>query len=642
MDAVWLYLRLAVATAAFLAPGWAIARAIGMRGASATIAWAFAALLAAFSVTLLLGGSLDVTLVLLVAVFALALPPAVRRLGVPPPPGWIWAAAGGGVLGILLWHVAGEVGGDGLFHLARTRKLLAFGDLSLDAVNEFPDGGLHPGYALPLWHAFLALVAKLAFADPSQVVLHQASIVAPLAAVVSFEAGWMLFRRAVPALVAAAAGIALVAMAPRYGGAWTALALPATGSRQLLVPAALALALLALHAPTRAALASVAAASLVLAVVHPTYALFLLVPFTGFVLVRYAWMRLDLRGGALAVAALALPVVAFAAWLLPLATRTASVGPDAAERERGFDQYAGQLRGDIDRFAVAPELFGRAGAIAVAALLLVPLAAFATRWRWAAYVVGGCLGVFVLTLVPLVFTELSDVVSLSQSRRLAGFLPLAFALAGGLELAAGWLGFAAAPIALAVGILFQLLFPGDFGYRLDDGGPAWATWVAVAGSLVALVLGVTRRAREAPWGTPAATGLTAALLLLPVYVHGLTNWSPSPNRKPSPLTPALVDVLRNELPAGAVVYADPESSYRVGAFAPVYVCVNPPGHVADTSENRPYERVRDFRRFVRSGDLDIPRGCGAGWILVDRSRFDLVLDLPVVHRDERFTLYRLP
>ena len=39
-----------------------------------------------------------------------------------------------------------------LFHLARTRKLLDLGNLSLGSVNEFADGSLHPGYAFPLWH----------------------------------------------------------------------------------------------------------------------------------------------------------------------------------------------------------------------------------------------------------------------------------------------------------------------------------------------------------------------------------------------------------------------------------------------------------------------------------------------------------
>jgi hypothetical protein len=641
VSGLWLYVRLALATAVVLAPGWAIARAIGARGASATVAWAFTALLAALSVTLLASASLTLTLALLVAMLVAALPSASRRIGVPPPPGWIWVGAAGVLLGILLWHVAGEIGGDGLFHLARVQKLVAFDDLSLDAVTEFPDGSLHPGYAVPLWHAFLALVATVSFAGPSEVVLHESSILAPVAALVSYEAGWLLFRRVTPAVVTAAAGIAMVSMAPRYGGAFTALGLPATGSRQILVPAALALALLAVHAPTRAALASAAAASLALAVVHPTYAIFLLVPFCGFVVVRWLWQREDLRGGTLTAAVLAIPVAGFVTWLYPVVQHTASVSPDAAERERAFDLYAGQLSGTVDRFAVVPELFGRAGAVAVAALLLVPLAAFATRWRWAAYVSGGSLAVFVLTLVPYVFTELSDVVSLSQSRRLAGFLPLAYAFAGGVEVLAGALGLAAAPVALGLGILLQLVYPGDFGYTLEDGGPAWATWVAVAGALAALVAGLTGRVREAPWGTPAASGLAAGLLLLPVYVHGFTHWSASPARPANPLTPGLVAVLNDRVPAGAIVYADPESSLRVGAFAPVYVCVNPPGHVGNTEDNRPYQRVAEFRRFVRTGDLAIPRACGAQWLLVDRSRFDLAPSLPVVYEDGRYTLYRL-
>ena len=88
-------------------------------------------------------------------------------------------------------------------------------------------------------------------------------------------------------------------MAPSHGGALTALALPATASRQLLVPAALALALEAMRRPSRAALASAAAASFVLAVVHPTYAIFLWIPFAGFVGVRWLWERRDARVGGL-------------------------------------------------------------------------------------------------------------------------------------------------------------------------------------------------------------------------------------------------------------------------------------------------------------------------------------------------------
>ena len=132
------------------------------------------------------------------------------------------------MLGLLLWHVAGEIGGDGLFHLARVRKLAELGGLSLSSVTEFADGGLHPGYAFPLWHAFLALVAKVAFADPAEVVLHEPTVLAPLAVLVAYEAGYAMFRRVTPAAASAGAAVAIAAMAPGHGGAYTALALPAT------------------------------------------------------------------------------------------------------------------------------------------------------------------------------------------------------------------------------------------------------------------------------------------------------------------------------------------------------------------------------------------------------------------------------
>ena len=69
--------------------------------------------------------------------------------------------------------MAGQVEGDGLFHLARIRKLMAFDSLHLRTVDEFRDGGLHPGYAFPLWHGFLAGVARIAGVDPEQVVRHE-------------------------------------------------------------------------------------------------------------------------------------------------------------------------------------------------------------------------------------------------------------------------------------------------------------------------------------------------------------------------------------------------------------------------------------------------------------------------------------
>ena len=61
------------------------------------------------------------------------------------------------------------------------------------------------------------------------------------------------------------------------------------------------------------------------------------------------------------------------------------------------------------------------------------------------------------------------------------------------------------------------------------------------------------------------------------------------------------------MPAADIVYSDPESSYEIAAAAPVYICVAPPGHVADTEQNQPYVRRDQWRLFNRTGDLAIPQ-----------------------------------
>ena len=633
-------LRLALATGILLLPGAVVARALGLRGASVTLAWSLALLFGALAVTFAVGASLSLTLVLLLGAGVVALRFARRAPRAERLPGRRWMLGTGIVLGVLLWHVAGEIGGDGLFHLARVRKLEAFDSLSLDAVNEFADGGLHPGYAFPLWHGFLALVARVAFLDPSDVVLHEASILAPLALVVSYEAGYALFRRVGPAVAVVCAQVAVTALAPAHGGAYTALGLPATASRQLLVPAALALAFAYVERPTRGVLASTAAAGLVLAVVHPTYAIFLWLPFAGFLVVRSIVARDEGRRIGAALAALFVPAAAYLAWLLPVIRETASHAPGQDELRRAFQQYAGQLDVFSDAsYRLAPVVFGRAGAVAIAALVLVPLAGLALRRRWAAYVLGGFLAVAAVMLVPRLFVPFSDLVSISQSRRAAGFWPLAFAFAGGLTVLAAILRSLLLPAALLAGIVLQRSYPGEFDYRLEHGGPALVTWLAVGGAVIALVFLKHKPSFERP---TKLVGVAAVLFVLPVAVHAAWNWNPSDARQPSPLTPGLVEALREDVPEGAVVFSDLETSYRIAAEAPVYVAAAPPSHVADTEANRPYARREETERFFETGDLSIPRKAGAGWLVVDRSRYGLATSLERVYADDRYTLYRVP
>ena len=309
MTAIVLYAELAFATGVVLAPGWLLARALGVRSVSASLGWSLALVFGALAVTFALSSTLSVTIALLAIAAVAAL--VVRFVhGWPPTvgvPGRARAFGWGALVGVLLWWVAPTVRGDGLFHLARARKLLELDDLTLDRVSEFADGSLHPGYAFPLWHGFLALIARISGTDPEQVVVHLPSILAPLAVVVAYEVGWALFRRTWAAGAVAAAQVAMICFAPGQGGAYVFLALPATSSRQLLVPAALALALETVRSPSTGLFASTAAAGLALAVVHPTYALFLWIPFVGFLAVRALWARADVRAGLVALGALVVP-----------------------------------------------------------------------------------------------------------------------------------------------------------------------------------------------------------------------------------------------------------------------------------------------------------------------------------------------
>src|SRR6266566_569482 len=256
-----LALRLAAAVACLLLPGALVARALGVRGLSAAFAWTMAALFGATALMFAVHSSLWLALGVLIVVAVAALPFVGRRsAGVSA---WgLGVLALGAVAGISLWWVSGY-DGDAFFHLAREQKLLSFDSLSLRSVDEFRDGGLHPGYAFPLWHAAIALIARLA-------------------------------------------AVGLV----------------------------------------------------------------------GFLIARAVLdVRHDLVHIGAALGAILAPAGLVVVWLLPVVRETASHDPAHSEVRRAFANYGQELDVfGLHSYRLTPEFFGRAGAIAVASLALLPLA----------------------------------------------------------------------------------------------------------------------------------------------------------------------------------------------------------------------------------------------------------------------------
>jgi hypothetical protein len=662
-------LRLTAAGACvLLLPGALLLRLTGWpRNLGVAAAGALALSLSVIGFGLLLAFAAGASLALVLAVVAIftgaTLLPAWRASAVVPVRSELLAAGGillaGAAFGALVWWSGGELRSDALFHLARVRKLDAFDVLSVNAVNEFRDGGPHPGYALPLWHAGLALIARLGGVDPTLVVQHLAAFLTPLALLVAYGAGATLFRSPAGGLAVAAAQLAQLGFSRGGTGSFESIALPASVGRVLLVPAVLALTFWLLQVGWRQAVLPLVAGGLALAAIHPTYAIFVCVPLAGFALARLLLAPGDRDGlGRLGVAlgAIAVPSGLFFAWLLPVVRDTGSYRPGAEERASGVAHYSTQLDVFGEGFRLAPEAITRAGPVVIAALLAIPLAVAGARRRWASFVLGGSLAVLALLLVPALFTWLSDAVSLSQSRRLAGFLPLPFALAGAAFVLAR-LRVVGVALALGAGLALELLYSAELTYRLQRPAPVWPVWLAVIGGVTALAAGAVLVRR--PWLVERLSerfpldrrfvALAAAAFVLPVAVGGLASLDMSKEANPNALTPGLLRALQR-LPEGSVVFSQVEPSYEVAAYTPLYVAAAPPGHVADTAANRPYARRRDVVRFFSPRGTDASRRSilaryGADYVLVDLSRpypEGLRRWLEPVYEDARYLLLRAP
>jgi hypothetical protein len=652
-----LWVRLAAATLVVLLPGVLVARCFGQRTAAASFAASVTLVGAGLASTFALGASLTVTLAFVLSAGALAFLWSLARpeVGGVRLPGTarvmraLLVVPGIG-LGVGVWFVQATFTGGALFHLGRIRKLGALGSLSLHDVGEFAHGGLHPGYALPLWHAWLALVARVAGVDPTSVAAHESSVLVPLALVLAFEMGWAIFRSTGLAVAVVLGQLAYSVFAPGHGGVYRFLWEPPTVAAQLLVPAAAALFFHFLRRPTWPVGVMLAAASGSIALVHPAYALFLAILLGAFVAARTLLTRgADLRNGLLGFAAFGVPTALAFLWLRPIVDQTIPVPP--AQLTHGLHRYGADLvRHSLSRYNLAPARIDRNGGVAVLALLLVPLALFARRRRWGALVLGGAVAVLGIELWPLVFPHFSDAVSLSQARRASDFVPFAVALAGGAAIVSRFSRAVALLGGLATGIWLQVAYPGDFGLHAPRTQPALVVWIALYGGIAALVIGaVLAWRRSDPPVAARVRGITAALavllFVLPVAAHGFSHWTPVTRHDPNALTAGLVRYLRQDVAPRSVVFADPATSYRVTAFAPVYVVAVPSHRAANTRPNELVGRRRAMLRFFAHPSLEEPHVWGAQWLVLTHAGPVRAIErrgLQPAFEDGRFVVFRVP
>lgn len=656
-----LCVRLSAATLALLLPGILVARCLGQRSAAAAFAASVTLVGAGLAVTFALGTSLTMTLAFLVIAGAAALVWSLTGRGLEGVqlPGearfarGLVALAGLG-LGIGVWFVQGAFTGDVFFHLGRIRKLETLHALSLHDVGEFRHAGLHPGYAFPMWHAWLALVARLAGVSPTSVAAHEASILVPIALVLVFEMGWAIFRSVGLAVAVVLTQLAFKVFAAGHGGVYRYLWEPGSVATQLLVPAAVAFFFYFVRKPTWPTAVMLAATSASLSLVHPTYALFLAIPLAAFVIARalLTWGR-DYRSGVLAFVVFGVPMVLAFLWLLPVIEQTIPVSPKPAQLAQNLHHYRSDLVvHSLARYSLAPGRIDRNGAVTIVALLLVPLALLARRRRWAALVLGGTVAVLGIELWPLVFPHFSNLVSLSQSRRLTGFIPFAVALAGGAAIVARFSRTLALVGALVCGIWLQVAFAGDFGLKAPRTEPAIIAWIALYGGIAALVAGALlawRRYGEPPSPDPrprsGIAALAVFLLVLPVAIHGFSQWTPQAKRDRHALTPGLIHFLQHDVAPRSVIFSDLATSYRATAYAPIYVVAVPPTHAANTRPNELAKRRRAVLWFFAHPSLEKPEAWGAQWLILPRSGPVQTMErdgLRPRYEDDKFVAFRVP
>ena len=403
-------------------------------------------------------------------------------------------------------------------------------------------------------------------------------------------------------------------------------------SRQLLVPAVLALFFALRRATARAtALASIAAASLALALVHPTYALF--------VLRAARWLRRrplrsrerDATRGRRRGARRGRRPDASRVALALLPDRRARRSRTTPSRQTLDEPWrttsTSSTSSRTASYRLAPEVFARSGrGRRRGALCSSRSPRSRARRRWASFVLGGSIAVLALMLTARCSSRTSRTRSRSRSRGAppassrsrsrsragAPCSPACSALGGAPARARG-----RDRLPARLPGRLRLLAGTTAVRRSRPGSPLFGGAAAlVAGDRPApRCASSTRRGHAAALGARLFIAARRAARL-----HALGRATSDPGRRSRPGSSPRCDRRARDGPSSSPTT---ETSYAIAAVRAGLRREALPTHVADTTANRPYARRHDALVFFRTGNLAIPRRYGATWLVVDRARSNL-------------------
>jgi hypothetical protein len=578
----------------------------------------------------------------IMAVAALRRPPAlesVTRLELAAGLGSSLAFA------FLTWRLSTGVVGDALFHVGRIRKIEHVSGLSLTDISSFEHGAPHAGYAFPLLHAGWAGVAQLAGVDAAAAFVYLGPLcgmaaILGIAAVAHSLTGWRLagYLAAVPAAWD---------LCTLINGLIMQINQPPPFSFYILTPAAVLLFLAALRGVLVGAYAA-GLAVMVIALVHPTYAIPCLAIMAGITVASWRAHLAVARAAVVAIGVATAGSAVVAAWIWWVAI-------DGGQRREIITHSDEFVHRGTDAYLMYPwaPVFGR-GYVLVSILALGLL----VRYRRTLPTAGAMLGPLALLLLPGVNTVVMSVVGMGQFHRFWQVLPWPAALAAAALVAARLLGRWSYAVAAVLAVLLHWL-------RMSDMREFWRepTSVAVvAGLLLALACLIREPRRSIERGSGlAAAALVAATLVGPVALyhdHLLDAAQAGPHRPARQdlvieITPGVVRWFAQHDDPIPTVLGEPHRVYELVGKVPVYAAALPEARTRAEPKIDTVGRRNDAEAFFDPATSPEQRHA-----ILERRHVDYVLlDLkdqaavapvllhdPLLHevyRDQRFVILRV-